>query len=186
MTRSPRKNDRRGTAGVRIETDAFPVTRVRRSLVRILDGSPLCALATIDARGRAYVNTAYFAYSSAFEFFFLSDSTSVHVRNLRRNRNAAMAVFRSPQVWGDNDRGVQLFGTCEEARGTTANRARQVYARRFPAYGHRLSRAGTSEQQSTLLRSYRFYRFRPQRFKILDEGEFGGAVFVEGTFRRRR
>lgn len=185
MSRSPERG-RRGTAPVRIATDAFQTSRVRKSLVRILDESPLCALATIGAGGRPRINTAYFAYSADFDFFFLSASSSAHVRNLRRDRRAALAVFRSPQVWGGNDRGVQLFGTCKETRGTTTTRAHQIYASRFPAYVRWLSGAGASEEQSALLKSYRFYRFRPRRFKILDEREFGGAVFVEGAFRRRR
>ena len=33
-------------------------------------------------------------------------------------------------------------------------------------------------RQATLLRSYAFYRFLPRQIKILDEREFGGAMFV--------
>ena len=33
-------------------------------------------------------------------------------------------------------------------------------------------------RQAALLRSYAFYRFLPKRIKILDEREFGGAMFV--------
>jgi hypothetical protein len=36
------------------------------------------------------------------------------------------------------------------------------------------------------LRSYRFYRFLPWDLKILDEAEYGGAVFVMVTIKRRK
>jgi len=169
-----------------LETDSFPEGRVRRGLLRILDESPLSALATIGPRGRAHINTAYFAYSPDFEFFFLSDPRSAHARNLRREPSAALAVFRSPQTWGGEDRGVQLFGTGSETRGRTALKAERTYADRFPAYRRWAEGSGITPAQAAQFRTYRFYRFLPRRFKILDEAEFRGTLFVEGTFRRGR
>jgi len=40
-------------------------------------------------------------------------------------------------------------------------------------------------RQAALLRSYAFYRFLPGRIKILDEREFGGAMFVTAAVVRR-
>ncbi len=178
----------RGTKGPKaiLRTEACSAARATRSLQRILEENPLCAVATLGPRGRVHINTAYFAWSPDFEFYFLSDPRSVHARNLQSNRSAALAVFRSPQPWGGDDRGVQLFGTCSETRGSAANRAERAYARRFPSYAAWTAGRGSSPQQTAQLRSYRFYRFVPGRVKILDESEFGGAVFVEGTFRTRR
>ncbi len=168
-----------------LETQAYPDARVRRSLLRLLDDSPLCALATIGPRRRAHINTAYFAYSPDFEFFFLSDPGSVHAQNLRRERTAALAVFRSPQTWGGDDRGVQLFGTCTEARGRTLAAAERAYAHRFPPYRRWAAGIGITPAQAAQFRTYRFFRFLPRRFKILDEAELRGTPFVEGAFRRR-
>jgi len=38
--------------------------------------------------------------------------------------------------------------------------------------------SAAERRQAALLRSYAFYRFLPKRIKILDEREFGGAIFV--------
>jgi len=43
----------------------------------------------------------------------------------------------------------------------------------------------TERRQAALLRSYAFYRFLPRRIKILDEREFGGAVFATAAVVRR-
>jgi uncharacterized protein YhbP (UPF0306 family) len=160
---------------------------VRRSLFRILEDSPLCSIATVGPGNRPHINTAYFAYTRDLVFCFLSDPDSIHCRNLRANPSIGMTVFRSAQAWGTSNRGVQLFGRAREVRGAAARAAERVYARRFPKFGRWL-RSQTAEGRALAdqVRSYRFYRFVPSRAKILDEGEFGGAVFLEVDLPRRR
>src|SRR5205814_6810141 len=91
--------------------------RVRRSIVRILRTNTLCSLATVTANRRAHINHVYFCYSGDFAFYFLSDPSSQHCRNLKTNASMAITVFGSAQKWGGADRGVQLFGRCREAVG---------------------------------------------------------------------
>jgi hypothetical protein len=144
-------------------------------------------MSTVAPGTRAHINTAYFCYSRDLELFFLSDPTSLHCRNVRRNSSMAMAVFRSDQPWDRPGRGVQLFGQCAEARGEAAREAQASYGRRFPAYGRHLR--GTSDEDRRMaagLRAYRFYRFVPRTVKILDEAEFGGGVFVVADVKGRR
>ena len=89
----------------------------------------------------------------------------------------AMAVFSSAQQWTDPDRGLQLFGNCEQATGSFADEAERSYARRFPAYaGWRATlRDGDPARQ------YRFFRFAVAAIKILDEGNIGDATFVRAS-----
>jgi len=64
--------------------------------------------------------------------------------------------------------------------------AEQVYAKRFPPYARWMSSTKKDEEKlAEQLRSYRFYRFLPRQLKVLDEAEYGGAVFVVVTIRRR-
>jgi len=56
----------------------------------LLEASTLCAVATVAARGRAHVNTAYFAWSPRLELFWLSDPCSRHSRNVRLRRKAVV------------------------------------------------------------------------------------------------
>lgn len=111
------------------------------------------------------MNTAYFAWSPAFEIVWLSAPEARHSRNIRANPSAAVAVYRSTQTWGRADHGIQLFGTARELRGRAARVAEQIYAERFRAY-------------SSDLDAYRFYRLRPRRLKLFDEHALGGATFV--------
>jgi len=170
---------------VRLVSRGFSESRVRKSIFRILRENMLCSMSTVNRLNRAHINTAYFCYSPSVELYFLSDLASVHSRNLSRNSSMAMVIFRSTQNWGSPDRGLQLFGTCAEARGAEAVRAERLYARRFPLYSKWLR--GTSKddkRQAALLLSYRFHHFLPERVKVLDEAEFGGGVFVTVRVKR--
>lgn len=160
---------------------------VRRSLFRILRENVLCSMATVATGNRAHINTAYFCYSRALELFFLSDPGSLHCRNLAEHPSMAMTIFRSAQAWGNPDRGVQLFGTCREAKGPHARNAERLYGERFPPYMKTSAgRNPEDRRQGEQLRSYRFYRFVPTRVKILDERVFGGGVFAVASVPRLR
>lgn len=159
--------------------------KVRRSISRILRESPLCSMATVGPGGRAHINTAYFCYSDRMDVYFLSDPGSIHCRNLANRPTMAITISRSSQAWGRSDRGLQLFGTCREASGRTATTAERLYAGRFPQYARWMhGTSAAARRQAAQLRAYRFYRFRTRRVKILDEAEFGGAVFVVVDVRR--
>ena len=159
---------------------------VIRTIVRdILSSNQLCSIATVAPRNRAHINTAFFAYSPNFEFYFLSDPDSLHCRNLLANPSLAMTIFDSRQRWQQAGRGLQLFGTCRRTHGQAAREAAKVYGSRFPAFGRWLSSSRAFERrQARLLRAYAFFRFLPTKVKILDEGRFGGAVFVIARIRR--
>jgi uncharacterized protein YhbP (UPF0306 family) len=140
--------------------------RIAATARRLLDGSALCAIATVASGGRAHVNTAYFAWSRDFDIVWLSEPLAEHSRNIRANGTVAIAVYDSRQTWGEPDRGIQLFGSAREVEGAAAHDAASHYAKRFVEY--RRSELG----------GYRFYRFRPRRLKLFDERELGSGTFV--------
>ncbi len=162
--------------GIRLVEKPFSDEQVKKSIFRILQGNVLCSMSTVTRGNRAHINTVYFCYSRDLELYFLSYPTSLHCRNLRANSSMAITVFSSSQKWGNPDRGIQLFGTCNEARGLEARKAQRLYLRRFPGY----------ERLAPELRGCRFYRFLPGNVKILDEREFGGGLFVLVAMRRDR
>lgn len=136
--------------------------RLRSAAASLLEASTLCAISTVSPRGRAYVNTAYFAWAEGLRIIWCSEPRAQHSRNLRANPSAAIAVYDSAQTWGKPDRGIQLFG---EARAGSAE-AETVYAARFPAY------------RAQELPAYRFYELVPRRVKLFDERALGAATFV--------
>lgn len=172
-----------------VQTRQEPISerRIRRAVHRVLKSNRLCSISTVAPGDRAHINTAFFAFSPNLELYFLSDPESLHCRNLATNPSMAMAVFDSRQRWDAPGRGIQLFGAGNRTRGEQARRAEQVYGSRFPPLARWLKgRVAEDRQRSARLQSYAFYRFLPDRVKILDEAEFGGATFVIATVRRSR
>jgi uncharacterized protein YhbP (UPF0306 family) len=158
------------------------VTIVRQSLIRTLQENQLCSLATVNPDGRAHINTAYFAYSRDLALCFLSHPKSRHCRNLQKNGSAAIAVFRSDQLWGGHDRGVQLIGRARWLGGAARARAEAMYSTRFPLYQKWVqARAPAGRMASTRRPSYAFYEFRPTSVVVFDEESFGTAPFVTAT-----
>ena len=49
---------------------------VRRSILGVLEATPLCSMATVSPEGTAHITIAYFSYSDALEIFFLSHPAS--------------------------------------------------------------------------------------------------------------
>lgn len=160
--------------GVSLDHEEPAADRVHRAVVRILDATTLCAWSTVAPDGTAHVNIGYFAYSDDLHLYLLSHPGSLHCRNVARNPTTAVAVFASTQKWTDPGRGIQLFGRCAQVAESQASEAERLYARRFRAYAD--WKAALREGDAGL--DYRFYRFVPERLKVLDEADFGDAVFV--------
>src|SRR5206468_9952380 len=96
--------------------------------------------------------------SPELDVYFLSDSSSLHARNLLRNASVALTIFRSSQPWGVSNRGLQLFGTARPATGAHTRSAERLYGRRFPLYLRYIrSRKFKEKKVGAQLRSYRFY-----------------------------
>jgi uncharacterized protein YhbP (UPF0306 family) len=139
---------------------------------RLLDASTLCAIATVSPRGRAHVNTAYFAWSDNLQLVWLSEPRARHSQNLQASATTAVAVYDSRQTWGEPDSGIQLFGLARVLQGRAVIEAARIYDERFSGY------------RPTDLTSYAFYAFRSHRIKLFDERSLGAGVFVTARVAR--
>jgi uncharacterized protein YhbP (UPF0306 family) len=166
--------------GVPLPSEPPAADRVHRAVYGILDETPLCSWSTVTASGQAHVNIGYFAHSDDLHLYLLSHPGSLHCRNILANASMAVAVFPSAQNWTDSGRGIQLFGTCAPVGDTDASEADRVYSNRYPAYPEWKARLKAGDPALV----YRFYRFVTDRVKILDEAEFGDAVFVVADIAR--
>jgi hypothetical protein len=96
--------------GTPTEVEGLTVERVRRSIIRVLDGTPLAAWATVSNGDQAHVNTAYYFYSDDLVLHFWSHPRSLHCVNVSTNPSMAAAIFASGQKWADPGLGLQMFG----------------------------------------------------------------------------
>ena len=160
--------------GASLPTDVPTPDEVARAVRQVLAASPLCACSTVTGGAVAHVNIGHFACSDDLRLYLVSHPGSQHSINVRANGSMAIAVYTSAQPWGHHGLGLQLFGRCEEVATSEDIEARQVYAHRYPAY----SNWAKTLRHGDLAEEYRFYRFTPDRVKVMDEQVFGDAVLV--------
>src|SRR5579884_1860722 len=65
---------------------------------RVLEDNVLCSIATVTPEGTAHVNTAFFAYSTALELFFLSHPASRHCQSGEQSVRRAHSLFLGAAV----------------------------------------------------------------------------------------
>lgn len=168
-------------AGEPIPPREISLSRVQRSVHRLLAENVLCSMASISAGNRAHINTAYFCYSPELELYFISHPNALHCQNLLRNPSMAIVIFSSNQSWGGADCGLQLFGTCKQVAGREASKADRLYGDRFAEY--RVWKAGLASDSPG--RDYHFYRFTTAELKVFDEKELGAGIFVLAKVQRQ-
>jgi uncharacterized protein YhbP (UPF0306 family) len=138
---------------------------------KLMNSSPLCALATVAPGGRAYISHMYFAWTDSFDVCWISDPDSRHSRNLTTNTSAAVTIYDSRQTWGRPDRGIHLFGSAAEVVGRRAIEVERAYAKRFSSYG------GLDD-------SLRLYRLRPRTMQLFDERSLAAGTLVTARVTR--
>jgi uncharacterized protein YhbP (UPF0306 family) len=140
--------------------------RIQQVAVELLESTVLCAVATVSPGSSAHVNTVYFAWSPAMELAWVSDPAARHSRNIHARPGVAVAVYPTDQVWGEPDRGLQLFGSAHRVARRESAGVDEIYAARFPGYDR------------AALAGYRFYRLPVERLKVFHERALGSGVFV--------
>ena len=96
---------------VRFDHREYATERIAKSVVRILEATQLCSMATVCDGGVGHINTAYFCYDDRLDIYFVSQASSVHIQNLATNSSMAVCIFDTHQPWDDWKTGLQLFGT---------------------------------------------------------------------------
>lgn len=89
-------------------------------------------LATISAAGIPHAAPVYFAAGKTLEFFFFSDPSSQHGRDLEANQLAAAALYPESEGW-QTIRGLQMRGQAHILdRGPEWEVGWEIYQRKFP------------------------------------------------------
>jgi len=107
---------------------------------------------------------AIFYVNDGFTLYFLSSPTSRHCCNLVYNQRVAVTIQEDYSDWLEI-KGVQLEGYATEISGVEVDKARRLYAEKFPITGL-LAQAPASIV--TALAKVSWYRITPQRICFID------------------
>jgi hypothetical protein len=92
----------------------------------IIDQNLYVTLGTADPEGTPWVTPVYFATADYAEFYWTSDESAAHSRNIARRPQVSMVIFNS-QVPAYHGRAVYLSATATELAGRDLDRGLGVY-----------------------------------------------------------
>ena len=87
-----------------------------------------------------------------------------------------MAIYESNQSWDNNKKGLQIFGTCEEAAGTKLIEGTMLYLQRFAGLKQWIQHPDDFIKGAI---NSRLYLIKSSRVKLFDEDTFGEENFID-------
>lgn len=139
---------------------------------QIIDSSTYLSLATTDGVN-PWVNAVFYAPDKNYNLYFASYNDSLHVQNILKNPNVAVAIFDSHIIpGGGRTQGLQIKATCKRLAKEELLKAIEIlYAKRFPDPKERATRNLSIERfikDDNEDRVDHIYKIIPQHFYILD------------------
>ena len=117
-----------------------------------------CTLATADKKGTAWASPVTYAIDDAFTFYFISQPSSRHTKNLLSNPNIACAIFDSHQKEGTCV-GVQIAGKVYQLKDEELPEACRWYKSNYVEVKPETFQGNNP---------YRFFKIIPKHIYILD------------------
>lgn len=140
----------------------------------ILNDNTLMAMATAQGT-ESYINTAYFAANEHLDLFFLSSPQKQHSLNVAANPAVAVSIYDSHQDWDKRKKGLQLFGTCELAKGKAFLQGGALYMQRFSGLKKWVQHV--DDLLKNIIES-KLYVVHVQNLKVFHEDKLGEDIFL--------
>lgn len=139
---------------------------------QIIESSTYLSLATTNG-ANPWVNAIFYACDKDYNLYFASYNNSLHVQNILKNPNVAVAIFDSHIIPGSGKtQGVQIKAACKRVTKDELPKAIDIlYAKRFPDPKERATRDLSIERftkEDNQGRADHIYKITPQHFYILD------------------
>ena len=165
-----------------IPSSDYTESQVTSSIMEILRKTKLFSMATVmetEQGPHSHISTAFYSYTSDFDFYILTGPQTQHGRNLAINDSIALAVFDSHQIWDGPKQGLQLFGTAKLANDAQLREGLELYLQQYPG----LRRWVQTPEEIVKIDS-RLYRIEISHIKVFDEPTFGTEVWIDVNIER--
>ena len=130
---------------------------------KIIEGNQYVTIATTDKGGQPWISPVAYTYDNNWNFYFLSMPASKHCTNIAANKQVAIAIFDSTQLWGEGV-GLQIEAEAESLKLTGYPKAIKLYAtRNYPFGGINTDRAMKfAKSMISESRMYKIYKLIPR------------------------
>jgi len=132
-------------------------SKINRKAKDIIDSNIYLSLATTD-KEKPWIAPLYYCKDGRYNFYFISQPSSVHIKHLDHSNEVAFAIFDSHQPEGQGN-GVQGYGKVELLEGDAITEGLKYYSTSF------IDLKAESLQSPS---PYRLYKMTPDKVYILD------------------
>ncbi len=133
---------------------------------KIIKSNIYLTLATVDKNGKPWASPVRYHLDSKFNFYFISQTTSVHIKNALKNPLISFAIFDSSQPAGTGN-GVQGVGMIKLLQDKDMKEALKWYKSSF------IAQVADKKGKLTYkyFGSYRLFKLASKKLFVLDPKE---------------
>jgi len=136
----------------------------------VFDFLKLHKLMTLATYGKhPWIASVFYSFDKELNIYFISTPSTIHGRQMEKNKEVAAAIVDSHQKPSDIKRGLQIFGTVEKISGV--NRIRHAI-RLWKDFLNVKSLEVSFENMKKGLYKGRMYRLTPKKIKLFDQEKF--------------
>lgn len=133
----------------------------------IIKNNLYLSLATNDGK-KPWNTPLFYGVNNKLIFFFVSEKSSLHVRNIKKNSLVALTIFDS-HISPETVNGLQIEANAYEVSQKDApSVAKVIYKKRFPGLSVSKLEKYVKHTRYMGKSDYRLYKIIPNHFYILD------------------
>lgn len=130
-----------------------------KSILKIIENHNTMSVATVSVSGAPHC-TPLFYVNSGYTVYFVSKTSSLHSRNIRRSPDVSLSINRDYKNW-KRAYGLQIRGMCQMVDVRESTKITELFCMKFPSvkelfYGNKL------------MSKVAFYQVTPVKIKLID------------------
>ena len=139
----------------------------KKDVLEFLSDKKLMIIATYG--GHPWIASVFYSFDNDLNLYFISSPSTIHGKQMEKNKKVSAAVVDSNQKPSDVKRGLQIYGYVEKVSGI--NKVR--YALRLWKDFLNVQRPDISfENMKKGLYKGRMYKLIPKKIKLFDQEKF--------------
>ncbi len=139
----------------------------KKDVLEFLDDKKLMVVATYGEH--PWIASVYYSFDKDLNIYFISTPTTIHGRQMEKNKKVSAAIVDSHQKPSDSKKGLQIYGIVERVSGIN----KVNYALRLWKDFLNVQRPDISfENMKKGLYKGRMYKLTPKKIKLFDQDKF--------------
>lgn len=149
----------------------------KKSLYEYLRSQKMMSVATVSQK--PFICNVYYGMDENFNFYFMSETTTYHAKNIAKNSKVAISIADTHQLVTDKKIGVQITGTASQVRDEKEIiKALKLWNSNNPGFEKIINLENMKNKKI----KGKVYKIKPSFIKFFNELLFGPEGFEKYKF----